>query len=1616
MLSSSSSHAVAVTEKGAAFGWGSTASNQLGQQSVSYLDTPTLLQVSNSQPPLPLASASCGTKHTLFLTQSGQIVQWDDAGEMVWRSPFATVIVQITCGSFHSLLVDSDGKLLGFGSNMHGQLGLGDFLPRNVPTQVRDVPMGAVVGVAAGERHSLCITNFGDCFAFGFNEQGQLGLGHTLGEPSPRLVVALEGKAVVNAQCGAWHSGALTEDGQLFLFGSGSFGKLGNGSEADILLPLRENEFLVDKQSPIASFSLGETHSACVLEDGRLFVWGSESRGHNSLFPEERKVSGGVKFSQVHCSAGLQRTLAVEKDTGKLFAWSAAHGGKDTATVLIVPRIGATTFEQVPKPLVSKFAVRQLSTGTGHVLLLTNNGLVYSFGTNNEGQCGMQRANALVPQQVKLDSRIATLACGFNHSLLVTLGGDMLEFGRNKFAPQPVRCEDKVDKVATGENHSACVTRDGQLLTWGQTSMGKLGLGPLDRSFVSTPTPVLFSTLDIFTHTVVDLVSCSRDHTLAVSNQGQLFGFGLLAGREIVEEPRALLVGETCVSASAGEMHSICVTANGDVFRSSSRDNFVKLGQQALQAVACADGRTLLLHADGKSLFVVERNETIGRWQVAGVGEDLTANLCQGAAIGRDGSMYVWLGNKDFKASLIAPLASPVSLNSLQAVQIKDALHQVQEFKLAFAQLPGTVRVPIAAIQVLLRHEARRVSEFSDAALRDQILHTKLWDRKNLEQLAAVKQRERDVLSPLEISCQFAVQYCARVVAEQDTNTIFHASHFSTPSAKLLLPKRPQDQLDSTRPVLPMHLIAAIPVLETILGLLLVNPGYMFALYKRRLASQDVFAGLCRDLYSGADVHSEHLFTLLVLRIAREEITNDQDTFEHFTTRAGLFFPMLFDLIPIKYQQLQARIRSIIRKELLILRNEQYGDMQANLSKMFLEVFQEQIMGDLVLRHFRNVAQLFSGLHSLLLDVFGLGQGEAVALWTCQFMAQRLFLPVLFEQCTRENWLELYYAMDKLLQQSLKPVQQAVKRTSNFEQTLSRYHGLVRGNLPLKERIELDQALIEATTSSRKRDFVLKFEDVASKFRLLHAGEATAATAPGAADARPNSATTDTETSVKVRAAGLELVRRELALVDQHDLETELVFDLIREEIRFAPLVVFATRRTLEYVQYAVEQLAKEEVLSQTNEWKFLLGSCRDARRELKGRWDVDPALDVFDDMVGTAMRLDMSSSSWFRDRRHQGEGWTSCFVLDSVTLAPIPARFVVAGEQQEHQGGVSGDENQDVLGMRQLEQILDHSPALREFRASFVNLSSTFVGDEVFTQQSFQLVREMEGRAKLLQTSLSVQLLQEALSLEIAAASRVLNEQIAQLEAYSSVLRHGDRTKHRLEEVAKRKLGQEFVLTDFHFIRTVQLGAARPTPRRMWWLSSCTRQLVDSSVPPSSPQQEAAMWKHQLSDHGLVRGAFGSYSYHTLAARRVVLMREGGDAFGLGNAAHNCAGSGGEAGPTSTAFEQLFTSDSSNNHSALLPPSSSSCPFEPGHLAQTWSKLVPKLVFHLHLSSAAKLFIKLTYDTSAVLAFVEVDIFQVVNFSKTCTLDWFPPTFPVCFRVRALLFLVQEMVLKSFM
>jgi len=93
-------------------------------------------------------------------------------------------------GGFHVLAIGSDGQLYSWGRNWEGQLGLGS--AGNDRTSPSKVPLPAGVtawtAVAAGEMHSLAIGGDGSLYAWGANDNGQLGIGPLPSQPLPMRV------------------------------------------------------------------------------------------------------------------------------------------------------------------------------------------------------------------------------------------------------------------------------------------------------------------------------------------------------------------------------------------------------------------------------------------------------------------------------------------------------------------------------------------------------------------------------------------------------------------------------------------------------------------------------------------------------------------------------------------------------------------------------------------------------------------------------------------------------------------------------------------------------------------------------------------------------------------------------------------------------------------------------------------------------------------------------------------------------------------------------------------------------------------------------------------------------------------------------------------------------------------------------------------------------------------------------------------------------------------------------------------------------------------------------------------------------------------------------------
>ena len=83
-------------------------------------------------------------------------------------------VCSVSCGLHHTLLLTTSGQVYAFGSNTHGQLGVGDLVPRGAPSQVINIKE-RVVRVAAGSYHSVALTAGGRIVTWGYNGKLQLG-------------------------------------------------------------------------------------------------------------------------------------------------------------------------------------------------------------------------------------------------------------------------------------------------------------------------------------------------------------------------------------------------------------------------------------------------------------------------------------------------------------------------------------------------------------------------------------------------------------------------------------------------------------------------------------------------------------------------------------------------------------------------------------------------------------------------------------------------------------------------------------------------------------------------------------------------------------------------------------------------------------------------------------------------------------------------------------------------------------------------------------------------------------------------------------------------------------------------------------------------------------------------------------------------------------------------------------------------------------------------------------------------------------------------------------------------------------------------------------------------
>ncbi|XP_050432104.1 X-linked retinitis pigmentosa GTPase regulator-like [Adelges cooleyi] len=330
----------------------------------------------------------------------------------------------------------------------------------NIPSHffIRNDP---VVEISCGDGHSGIVCQNGRVFCFGKNLFGQLGLGHKENVYKPNCVKSLKPEKILHIACGRSHTIVSTDSDVVYGFGDNSNGQLGQPTTTEgSSFPIRITKF----DDKIIQIAAGSHHTAVLVENGDVYVWGSNGDKQLGIEPSNESYSVRsptiVSIFQpvVYIACGANHSAFVTK-TGEMFTSGNREHGKLGHDYLSLHRVDTTE------------KIIQVACGANHTIALNDSGKVFVCGNNDYGQIGLKGVTSqghLYPCTVT-NERIVSVKCGENHTALITAGGKLFTCGDGKYGKLcvdigqvtiPVLVTDFVDRqlnvqmVSCGANHT----------------------------------------------------------------------------------------------------------------------------------------------------------------------------------------------------------------------------------------------------------------------------------------------------------------------------------------------------------------------------------------------------------------------------------------------------------------------------------------------------------------------------------------------------------------------------------------------------------------------------------------------------------------------------------------------------------------------------------------------------------------------------------------------------------------------------------------------------------------------------------------------------------------------------------------------------------------------------------------------------------------------------------------------------------------------------------------------------------------------------------------------------------------------------------------------------------
>ena len=731
-------------------GWGMNGWGQIGDGTTTRRTSPVAIE--DVSAPSQVAG---GKYHSLALDGNGAVWAWggNSDGQLGYGGtggysqtpqtvPGLDNVIFVAAGARHSLAVvdddqDGDGTVWAWGNNDSGQLGNGEHTSSTSPVQVvvpqRDAdgkilrdpstgdpltdPLDEVTQVAAGEYHSLALRKDGTVWAWGSNAWGQLGDNRNTvvdvldiaGVPDVKQY-SYDGcaypvqvadpadaggvlKGVQQITAGSFHSLALDNNGDVWAWGSNTWGQLGNGEKADSWYAVELSGI-----SSVAQVAAGSWHSIAVKTTGSVHAWGGNwwgQLGDGTDINASRPVAvTGLTGTFTGVGAGENHSVAL-RNTGTVYAWGRnRHGQLGDGTIID---------RMTPAQVSGLTEVTSVSpSGAWHVLALGSRpfeppsrpataGIIWSAGENAEGELGQGDTNPYTSFTTTSVEQMCMIDAGDYHALALKNDGTVYSCGDNQYGQLGMGNDTdlhvftkvtnaditSVVSVAVGANHSLVLKSNGTVWACGLNSNGQLGMGD-DTN--------LNDFADVANLERIVAIAAGGAHSLAVKDDGTLWvcgdnqygqlGMGDDTERQSFEQvPNLYGVSDVSVGAA----HSVVLLADGTVL-TCGRNSDGQLGQggttdldeftlvsglSSIQAISAGGYHTLALTSGGV-IYGCGRNSSgelgLGNYdqqnsfeQVTGVTDVVSIAAARGAhslAAQADGTLLVTGLNGDGQLGL----------------------------------------------------------------------------------------------------------------------------------------------------------------------------------------------------------------------------------------------------------------------------------------------------------------------------------------------------------------------------------------------------------------------------------------------------------------------------------------------------------------------------------------------------------------------------------------------------------------------------------------------------------------------------------------------------------------------------------------------------------------------------------------------------------------------------------------------------------------------------------------------------------------------------------------------------------------------------------------------------